>query len=122
MADSDSYEPGYRKLNRNNVRFEYSDTPTVNLKKQHQQYQPSFYGGIKALARRLNIWDLVNPDLKAEPEYTTLPKKVEYKDANPQATSIQDLTEDQLEMLRFLKEDYKEQQLKEILYQHSEST
>ncbi|KAM5467136.1 hypothetical protein MauCBS54593_005758 [Microsporum audouinii] len=64
--------------------------------------------GIKALARQLNIWDLVNPDLEAEPEYTTPPKKVGYKDINPQATSIQDLTKDQLKILRFLKEDYKE--------------
>ncbi|KAM5484666.1 hypothetical protein MaudMau93_005730 [Microsporum audouinii] len=73
------------------------------------QYTETTMARITVLKSERYLW---YGDLEAEPEYTTPPKKVEYKDANPQAASIQDLTKDQFEILRFLKDDYKEQQAK----------
>ncbi|KAM5479400.1 hypothetical protein McanCB56680_005551, partial [Microsporum canis] len=71
------YEPGYRPLNRKNDRFEYSDTPTIELKtpRVHQTTQES-----------------------------------RIQDINPDVTTILLLSTDQLEMLRYLKDEHKEQQ------------
>jgi len=62
---------------------------------------------IEDMARGGEVWDYVNPELEPQPEEPVMPTPVTLSSVNPNASSVNDLTESEFVRYRFLRQEYR---------------